>query len=556
LVADDLGKRRTVKFPKSLHSPRAASGVALFLLAWFFVPIASHMPHCRSLAVRLDRRARAIERGFLQLRVDGARHVLVPAGLVPRVKAISASLCLHGAHDTLGGAHSHFARGAALGAFRGGHISHDELSAACQVHRRSNAAKHSCCFEGSQLQAQMTHDASLAFVGGRAKVKWADASSDSEGCLSRDALGVDFCDELRDAGDVVNVVSHGAPRLPPTASQVAALCPDEALLPREENLLYPDLFVKLENLIDRLLNKVELQGVFAKITALEVANANLKEESCHLKIKIEELGLASVNLKEELSNDFCPAPVASLAPSDLSGVVRYPDLDLLLTASSEHSFARGAAHCDAAIANVLKILQTCSTAIAQLAAKTKEQDCAIDSVVTLLERERTVSTHPDASAQCQLTQIRGSPPTAPSSASSLCPKAECSETHEFLEGQPVVLNGLKSTLFNGKCGLVVGSACPAGRVGILLWCESAPKMFPVSNVFALEPNCFDGEVCCGCRSPVSLLNSTTCLCGESSVRYQLFAKFGLAMFPEEQFPTPASEPSPPRAVQPLRSQVM
>jgi hypothetical protein len=120
-----------------------------------------------------------------------------------------------------------------------------------------------------------------------------------------------------------------------------------------------------------------------------------------------------------------------------------------------------------------------------------------------------------------------------------------------LEGQPVVLKGLKSTVFNGQCGLVVGSAGPAGRVCILLWSEFAPKMFPVTSVFDLEPGGLGDCMCCACLSTVSLLDYPACSCGETSDRYQLFTKFRRTLWPEEDEPISlAVEPSPPRAVQP------
>eukprot|EP00446_Apocalathium_sp_SHHI-4_P090043 CAMPEP_0177451362 /NCGR_PEP_ID=MMETSP0369-20130122/9726_1 /TAXON_ID=447022 ORGANISM="Scrippsiella hangoei-like, Strain SHHI-4" /NCGR_SAMPLE_ID=MMETSP0369 /ASSEMBLY_ACC=CAM_ASM_000364 /LENGTH=205 /DNA_ID=CAMNT_0018923947 /DNA_START=122 /DNA_END=736 /DNA_ORIENTATION=- len=119
---------------KILLSSSAALVVVLFLLVVV-------MPHCRSSASRLARRARALDRGFI-VPCDGARHVLVPHALQLRVKAITHSLNLHDKHDTLAGTRSHFARSASVAAFRGNHISLGELNVASTSHQRANSAKY------------------------------------------------------------------------------------------------------------------------------------------------------------------------------------------------------------------------------------------------------------------------------------------------------------------------------------------------------------------------------------------------------------------------------
>ena len=115
-----------------------------FCAIWFFAFVGEAMVHCRSAPARMARCSRAIARGFVQFRGAGARHILVPLGLHPRVKAMSVSLNLHDQHDALLGTRTHFARSAAIGAFRSGHISQSALGSACGVHRRANRAKHGC----------------------------------------------------------------------------------------------------------------------------------------------------------------------------------------------------------------------------------------------------------------------------------------------------------------------------------------------------------------------------------------------------------------------------
>ncbi len=113
------------------------------------------------------------------------------------------------------------------------------------------------------------------------------------------------------------------------------------------------------------------------------------------------------------------------------------------------------------------------------------------------------------------------------------------------------LNGLRSTFYSDKCGLVVGSAGSVGRVSSLLWCESAPKTFPVLNVVAMEPADGVDDLCCGCRSAVSLLDVPACLCDESSKALPIVREVRAYPLLEEVPPglgvsTSVSEPSPPR----------
>mmetsp|Transcript_52733 Transcript_52733/g.171502 ORF Transcript_52733/g.171502 Transcript_52733/m.171502 type:complete len:502 (+) Transcript_52733:90-1595(+) len=127
---------------RSRDSLRIAVGVVLLAFLVVAGGDAAKMPHSRSALSRLPRRARAQELGFLVQRSVDVRHVLVPGVLQTRVKVMSRSLLLHDVHDTLAGSHSHSARAAAVAAFRGGGISHDELNEASRIHRQSNSAKH------------------------------------------------------------------------------------------------------------------------------------------------------------------------------------------------------------------------------------------------------------------------------------------------------------------------------------------------------------------------------------------------------------------------------
>jgi len=214
-----------------LHYPSAALTVVLL----FFVVV---MPHCRSSASRLARRARALDRGFI-VPCDGARHVLVPHSLQPRVKAFASSLSLHDKHDALAGTRSHFARLASVAAYRENHISLDELNVASKSHKRANSAKHG----GPAFRDRAVH-----------RWNWADVDDDVPslpspgGALDPAALG-DFvaarCDAPRVDADL-GCLAFPLPPVPCGAEHVSS-----AALPWS-------FFAKFELLIDRLMDKTDV----------------------------------------------------------------------------------------------------------------------------------------------------------------------------------------------------------------------------------------------------------------------------------------------------------
>mmetsp|Transcript_29023 Transcript_29023/g.93226 ORF Transcript_29023/g.93226 Transcript_29023/m.93226 type:complete len:136 (-) Transcript_29023:37-444(-) len=100
---------------------------------------------------------------------------------------------------------------------------------------------------------------------------------------------------------------------------------------------------------------------------------------------------------------------------------------------------------------------------------------------------------------------------------------------QFLVGQPVVLVGLKSVMFNGRSGLVTEVPNSAGRLGVLLWTESLPMAFLPSNVSEAMPHMISDE-CIECRCFVNLNNSQPCGCPSEAVRPALFRSFGRQLF--------------------------
>jgi len=210
---------------KTLLSSSAALVVVLFL----FVVV---MPHCRSSASRLARRARALDRGFI-VPCDGARHVLVPHALQLRVKAITHSLNLHDKHDTLAGTRSHFARLASVAAYRGEHISLGELNIASKSHQRANSAKHG----GHDSRDRAAHCR-----------KWADV--DDGGSSQAGSVPAAPC---RDTPSVD--ADLGCPATPllgvPGGASGCADVASPAAMPW-------CFFAKFEMLIDRLLDKMDV----------------------------------------------------------------------------------------------------------------------------------------------------------------------------------------------------------------------------------------------------------------------------------------------------------
>jgi len=259
---------------KTLLSSSAALVVVLFL----FVVV---MPHCRSSASRLARRARALDRGFI-VPCDGARHVLVPHALQLRVKAITHSLNLHDKHDTLAGTRSHFARLASVAAYRGEHISLGELNIASKSHQRANSAKHG----GHDSRDRAAHCR-----------KWADV--DDGGSSQAGSVPAAPC---RDTPSVD--ADLGCPATPllgvPGGASGCADVASPAAMPW-------CFFAKFEMLIDRLLDKMDVtipllsdskvpevkvpstssEALVPTLVSMTVEFNNLKAEVAELQVQLK-----------------------------------------------------------------------------------------------------------------------------------------------------------------------------------------------------------------------------------------------------------------------------
>mmetsp|Transcript_82100 Transcript_82100/g.142717 ORF Transcript_82100/g.142717 Transcript_82100/m.142717 type:complete len:104 (+) Transcript_82100:51-362(+) len=98
------------------------------------------MPHSHSKAAASRRRARAVERGYIQLVPDGCAHVCVPQVVAQRTKLVAKSLAKQHAHLALAQQPSHTA---AISALRVRQIlSDEELKDTMLVHKAANSAKH------------------------------------------------------------------------------------------------------------------------------------------------------------------------------------------------------------------------------------------------------------------------------------------------------------------------------------------------------------------------------------------------------------------------------
>jgi len=101
----------------------------------------SAMPHQHSLASLQARRHRAAQRGFLRPRPHDRAFVMVPSDFADKVRAVSRSLLIHGAHCKLAGKSIHFANTAA--AHVRPLIGDLNYKEAKKAHSDTNDAKHS-----------------------------------------------------------------------------------------------------------------------------------------------------------------------------------------------------------------------------------------------------------------------------------------------------------------------------------------------------------------------------------------------------------------------------
>ena len=117
-------------------SPRAAVQVAV-IVALILTVI---MPHARSAAALAARRARAIERGYVQPTARGTSHVLVAAPVAKPVAIVARAMNRHRELDAASGHRSHSLRLAALAAKPG--ISDVLFEDSLALNRRACGAKH------------------------------------------------------------------------------------------------------------------------------------------------------------------------------------------------------------------------------------------------------------------------------------------------------------------------------------------------------------------------------------------------------------------------------
>jgi hypothetical protein len=482
---------------------------------------------------------------------------------------------------------------ASVKAFRSGAISSSELAVDARVARSANRAKHFS--KPGQLAAAAagslcTPMKAPVAVGGVVSSPFVSSRTRWSECYDEPMVPEsweDLADSAADCGGVVNacppllaapscpevllgLAAHGVPknrglrdpaahdvpmnrglgpaRVPEVLPSVAAACgaalAGGVVAPRADDVKHkdrePDLpaamvsfLAKLEVLVDRLFCKLGVLGEALSDKSFgvpAVPPAPSVEELGETVAQIVEvkphedfLKVAGKDTSEYGSNDLFTdrcSVVADVVPACVSavraGTASGEQIGLLLSASNDFLMNQVTIMIDKANSSIVEV------------------------IVKLSERLRLVSVDVDYLLKTDDLP----PPAAPAAAPAFVEPVD-HETHQFLEGQPVVLRGLKSAVFNERCGLVVRAAGPAGRIGVLLWSESAPKNFPALNVFALEPGGASDCVCCGCLSPVSLLRSPACRCGESSERFQMFAKFRHAMMSVEPAPMlPACVPSP------------
>ena len=109
------------------------------------------MPGKHSVEKLAARRTRALARGFLVPRPEGARHVLVAEAVADRVKAVARSLTIQDAHHRLVGSTTSFARSSTREARS--LLSESVYRNSMKDHDRANLAKHSWTEAGPSLAA-------------------------------------------------------------------------------------------------------------------------------------------------------------------------------------------------------------------------------------------------------------------------------------------------------------------------------------------------------------------------------------------------------------------
>jgi len=118
-----------------------------------FLVSVGQMPHSHSPLARELRAQRARERGFLQARPPGHRHVLVAEPLFEPVRRMVSSLELHKIHAEMSGRAWHYARDASLAVKD--QIGEQELSRSLKVHSAANTAKHEVSKEAGATEVSM-----------------------------------------------------------------------------------------------------------------------------------------------------------------------------------------------------------------------------------------------------------------------------------------------------------------------------------------------------------------------------------------------------------------
>mmetsp|Transcript_31027 Transcript_31027/g.78500 ORF Transcript_31027/g.78500 Transcript_31027/m.78500 type:complete len:197 (-) Transcript_31027:692-1282(-) len=116
------------------------------------------MPRRCFVAACVNRRVRALARGYIHRAAEGHAHIEVPSSVLPAAKLICRSLATHVAHDLLAGRPHHYARLATSAAFSAGHIDKVTANKAQREHRAAGKAKH----EISRLAATVSHVADEA----------------------------------------------------------------------------------------------------------------------------------------------------------------------------------------------------------------------------------------------------------------------------------------------------------------------------------------------------------------------------------------------------------
>mmetsp|Transcript_61627 Transcript_61627/g.161396 ORF Transcript_61627/g.161396 Transcript_61627/m.161396 type:complete len:444 (-) Transcript_61627:39-1370(-) len=423
------------------------------------------MPHVRSPIAAAARHARAIELGFVKSRSADVRHVQVAAVVAKRVKLIAHPLEAHRRHEQLLGVHHHHASRAAAAVRHPVPADCHQRDIAC--HRLANSARHRCWGDLSSADGDLDDPCSVAAPG-----PLVDGP-----CSSSLPAGGVLCGATDPCFSLLLPVG-GCPTFSPRAGCDAA-CQTEQL-PVDAMATFGD-----SKLMDKFLS---LQSELFE------------------KFLLRLLPAAAEPVREPV------VPVNRISVAQVSELIAANSVILMgQTAALVETAHAGFVDCFVKIRDRLGLL-----------------DAEVDS---LLKASRTPPPTTSSSMSASSPSAALTPPLV-GGAVAPCPLNPVDVIvggPQFLVGQPVVLVGLKSVMFNGRSGLVTEVPNSAGRLGVLLWTESLPMAFLPSNVSEAMPHMISDE-CIECRCFVNLNNSQPCGCPSEAVRPALFRSFGRQLF--------------------------